>query len=530
MAEDYNHRVAGHLTYSTTFKYRFTNMRLATYIIGCGAVLLVLFPGASVHTAETTAQKPNILILLADDLGWNDVSYHGGPINTPNIDRLANMGIELDRFYAQPTCSPTRASLMTGKSAVKLGMSRPITKNDKGGLPLEEKILPQYFENLGYQRFIVGKWHLGMDSVAYLPTSRGFEHFYGSLTGGIGYWDKVHGGGYDWQRNGNTVREAGYVTHLVRDEVLRLIESRDRNRPLLMYIAFQAPHLPNEAPKTTVKQYEHLGRNRAAFAGMVDELDQAIGAILSSFDSSGLLDNTIVLFMSDNGGLVPPSEDPNQHTPPQKLSLMLNSVFGRPIPSFPFSGLEFIATSMLDGGSDNAPLSGGKGQTTEGGVRVPAVIWWPGRLEDGLHHHPVTVADVLPTLLEAAGGRVPSGLDGRSQLASLEGGAGEMPDYVIADLMGDFAFYRWPHKLVDSEPAMLFNVIDDPSEKNNLAQQMPLKLAELQAALANWGAPQSSPLPLYDMLFDPDNFGGIEDREPWADTVNPSAYNPHAYE
>ena len=116
---------------------------------------------------------------------------------------------------------------------------------------------------------MAGKWHLGKASAAYLPTARGFEHSYGSLGGGIGYWDKVQGGGYDWQRNGKTVRESGYATHLVRDEVLRLIESRDQDRPLLMYVAFQAPHLPNEAPPETVNQYAHLSGNRAVLAGMV---------------------------------------------------------------------------------------------------------------------------------------------------------------------------------------------------------------------------------------------------------------------
>ena len=489
--------------------------------LGCSAALLVLFPGAILQAAESTVQKPHVLIILADDLGWNDVGYHDSPINTPNIDRLANAGIELDRFYAQPTCSPTRASLMTGKSPAKLGIFVPLNKNHEGGLSLEEKILPQYFEDLGYQRLIVGKWHLGKASAAYLPTARGFEHSYGSLGGGIGYWDKVHGGGYDWQRNGKTVRESGYATHLVRDEVLRLIESRDQNRPLLMYVAFQAPHLPNEAPPETVSQYAHLSSNRAVLAGMVDEMDQAIGAILSTFEKNGLLGNTIVLFMSDNGGLIPPGDNPDTHTPPQKLSLALSSIFGRPIPRFPLPGLEFIAASSLDGGSDNSPLSGGKGQTSEGGVRVPAAIWWPGRLEGGIHSTPFTVTDVLPTLLEAVGATIPPDLDGSSQLASLESGTSEAPDYLIFGLIDGLAFYRWPYKLRGSEPPMLFNVIDDPTEQNNLAKKMPRKLAELQAALAEWNVSHKSDLALYDILFDPDDFGGEEDREPWADTVKP---------
>ncbi|MFT4520592.1 MAG: arylsulfatase A-like enzyme [Halioglobus sp.] len=488
--------------------------------IGSFFSALLLFPPATIlQASELPAVKPHILIILADDLGWKDVGYHGSPIRTPNIDRIAAQGIELDRFYVQPSCSPTRSGLMTGKSPARLGMFVPLNKNHPGGLPLEEKILPQYLADSGYQRFIVGKWHLGKASAAYLPTSRGFEHFYGSLTGGIGYWDKVHGGGYDLQRNGKTVREAGYVTHLVRDEVLQLIETRDTHKPLLMYVAFQAPHLPNEAPPETVKQYAGLAKNRAIHAGMVDELDQAIGAILVGFEDKGMLHNTIVLFMSDNGGLVAPSDDPQYHRTPQKLALVLAKVFDRPIPSFPFPGLEFIATNVLDGGSDNSPLLGGKTTTAEGGARVPAAIWWPGRLEGGTHSQPFTISDVLPTLLEAVGASIPSGLDGRSQLASLEGGSSETPDYLSSGVFNDLAFYRWPYKLVASEPPLLFNVIEDPTEQKNLAVQMPQKVTELQSALTNWNLPPISGTSFFDMLFDPDNFGGDEDREPWADTV-----------
>ena len=156
----------------------------------------------SMSMSMSMSKPPNILLILADDLGWNDVGYHGSEIKTPNIDRIVNTGIELDRFYVQPTCSPTRAALMTGKSPMRLGINRPISKNQQLGLPLEETILPQYLARSGYQSLMVGKWHLGHYSPDYFPQSRGFEHFYGNLTGGIGYWDHNHGGGHDWQRNG----------------------------------------------------------------------------------------------------------------------------------------------------------------------------------------------------------------------------------------------------------------------------------------------------------------------------------------
>jgi len=138
---------------------------------------------------------------------------------------------------------------------MRLGIYRPLNKHSELSLPLDEQILPEYFADLGYQRFMVGKWHLGHHTRAMLPNQRGFEHFYGSLTGGIGYWSKVHGGGYDWQRNGETVRDEGYATHLLVDEIRTLIEARDKPRPTFMYAAFQAPHLPNEAPEETIAKY-----------------------------------------------------------------------------------------------------------------------------------------------------------------------------------------------------------------------------------------------------------------------------------
>ena len=172
-------------------------------------MLLGLVALLAAQTALAAENLPNVVIILADDLGWNDVGYHGSEIATPRLDALAAEGVVLDRFYAQPSCSPTRAALMTGKTPMRLGVLSPISKNNPSGLPLTEKLLPQYFRDAGYQTFLSGKWHLGHRRRDYLPTSRGFDHFYGHLTGGIGYWDHVQGGGLDWQRNGTTLREEG---------------------------------------------------------------------------------------------------------------------------------------------------------------------------------------------------------------------------------------------------------------------------------------------------------------------------------
>jgi arylsulfatase A-like enzyme len=263
--------------------------------------LAVLAPGFATGADE----RPHVLILLADDLGWRDVGYHGSEIDTPHVDRIAREGIELDRFYAQPSCSPTRAALMTGKSPLRLGVDRPISKNEQTGLPLEETILPQHLANLGYQPVMVGKWHLGHYTPAYFPQARGFEHFYGSVTGGIGYWDRNHGGGHDWQRDGTTLREQGYTTRLLADEALRQLDARDPKRPFFLYVAFTAPHLPNEAPAESVERYQSIDdQKRRIHAAMVSELDHAIGRVIQGFERRGMLQNTIVLFASDNGGSV----------------------------------------------------------------------------------------------------------------------------------------------------------------------------------------------------------------------------------
>ncbi len=460
---------------------------------------------------------PNVVIILADDLGWNDVGYHGSEIATPRLDALATEGVVLDRFYAQPACSPTRAALMTGKTPMRLGVLSPISKNNPTGLPLTERLLPEYFQAAGYQTFMTGKWHLGHRDRDYLPKSRGFDHFYGHVTGGIGYWDHVHGGGLDWQRDGKTLREEGYSTHLIADEAVRLIHSRDPARPMFLYASFNAPHLPNEAPTEAVERYSHIDNPyRRVHAAMVSELDAAIGRLVDALKAERMLGSTLIWFMSDNGGLNPEGAAPFL----RNMSIRLESWFGKPLP---LTALEFVRTNALEGGADNGPYRKGKQSVYEGGVRVPSLIYWRGHVTPRRISKMVTVQDVLPTLLGAAGLKGGAAdYDGADQWPWIKrDSATPIPDYVTQGLDG-VAFYRFPWKLLElrSGEVELYRIDEDPMEQHDRAAADPSVVEELANALDAFPRGATIHLPLWKMAWDPDFFGGEEDREPWADIVN----------
>jgi len=466
--------------------------------------------------ALAAERPPDVVIIVADDLGWNDVGYHGSEIATPRLDALAAEGVVLERFYAQPACSPTRAALMTGRAAMRLGVLSPISKNNPRGLPLEERVIAEYFRDAGYQTFLTGKWHLGHRRRAYLPTSRGFDHFYGHVTGGIGYWDHVHGGGLDWQRNGETLREEGYSTRLIADEAIRLIRSRDEARPMLLVACFNAPHLPNEAPSEAIERTAHIADpHRRVHAAMVSELDGAIGRLVDALEEERPREGTLIWFLSDNGGLNPSAWPPRMVDAMRKTEDWL----GR---SLPITALEFLRTNVLEGGSDNRPYRKGKQSVYEGGVRVPSLVHWRGRLTARRVEKMVTVQDVLPTLLSAAGledTEVP--LDGASQWAAIEAGAtAPTPEYVT-DALDGTAFYRFPWKLISlsSGAVELYQIDEDPTEQRELSEQRPDLVGELTRALDEFPRGESIQLPIWRVLWDPDFFGGREDRAPWADAV-----------
>ena len=459
------------------------------------AIFLAMFMSLQTIAQEDTVEstiKPNILVMVADDLGWADVGYHGGDIDTPSLDRLAEQGVQLNRFYTTPICSPTRAALMTGRDPIRLGVAYGVILPwDNIGVHPDEHFMPQSFQDAGYQTAMVGKWHLGHAQMTYHPNNRGFDHFYGHLHTEVGFYPPfANQGGKDFQLNGVSIDDDGYETYLLADEVSRYIRERDKNRPFFMYMPFIAPHTPLDAPKELQDKYKDIDTDlpparsrqtdetrrmakmmlqpsaRPMYAAVVDAMDQAIGRVLQTLEVEGIADDTIVLFFSDNGG-----------------------------------------AAYSYGGANNAPLRGGKGETFEGGIRVVSLLRWPAMLGSGQQFDQImSVMDVFPTLAAAAGIEAGNSfeLDGRNMWPAIARGervplgkplmfASEIPIY------GSFKFTAFDEnwKLVQEVEQeqlsitvtnYLFDIANDPNEYNNLASAYPDIVEQFSQAIHDWRA------------------------------------------
>jgi arylsulfatase B len=404
-------------------------------------------------------ERPNIVILLADDLGWADVGYHGGKIDTPSVDRLAREGVRLENFHVAPLCSPTRAGLMTGRWPIRYGMGEAvITPWRRHGLPTTERTLADMLATAGYERRgAIGKWHLGHYRQKYLPLNRGFTHFYGHYNGMFDYFTHEREGELDWHRNFDTCRDEGYSTDLIGREAARFIDESPAGKPFFLYVPFNAPHTPLQAKPEDIAKYDNIEDPKLRiYAAMVDSMDQAIGKVLAAIDEKDIADNTFVLFLSDNGG----------------------TRFG-----------------------DNRPWRSGKGSVYEGGVRVPAVVRWPaggligGREVDAMMGY----IDIYPTIKRIARATGPDAnpLDGRDMFDVILGKA-EPPQrdwfsYIAQGTPHRIAVCDGTWKLVvsggnvldvslddgdrdktDGGPTIeLFRLDRDPGEKTNLVGKHP---------------------------------------------------------
>ena len=431
------------------------------------AVTVLLASGA------TAGERPNVVILVADDLGWGDVSFHGSPIKTPNLDRLTAEGVELSRFYVCPVCSPTRAGLMTGRYPIRFGLMRAVVPPwREGGLDTREVTLPEVLARAGYEhRGIFGKWHLGHSDVKYHPLRRGFTEFVGHYNGAIDYFTHEREGELDWHRNYDTSYDRGYSTDLIAEAAAAFIRRHAADdSPFLCYVPFNAPHTPLQAKAEDLKAYEHLAGDapaakkrkskvaggsapaaspRQTLAAMISSLDQGIGRILQTLDEKGIADNTLVWFFSDNGGV---------------------------------------------GAGDNRPLRAGKATVFEGGIRVAAALRWPAKVPaGGKITTPTASIDVLPTLMQIAGVEQHGGkpLDGLG-LADFLTGKGEAAQRDLYSYIGQSGEDNEQITLIEPQwklvvigrtltdpnpPAVreihLFRIVEDTCEEKNLAAYHP---------------------------------------------------------
>src|SRR5262245_3693036 len=263
-----------------------------------------LVSSANAQSAMGQTAKPNILFILADDLGWKDVGYHGSDIKTPNIDQLAQTGVRLEQFYSQQICTPSRAALMTGRYPLRYGLQMAVIPSaGRYGLATDECLLPPVLKDAGYRTAIVGKWHLGHIDRKYWPSQRGFDYSYGPLIGEIDHFKHSSHGVTDWYRNNKLVNEPGYDTQLFGADAVRVINSHDTKSSLFLYLAFTAPHTPYQAPSNYLDRYQKIPDPlRRAYAAQITAMDDEIGKVINALEKRKMRDNTLIFFVSDNGG------------------------------------------------------------------------------------------------------------------------------------------------------------------------------------------------------------------------------------
>lgn len=423
---------------------------------------LLSAPVISLHAADTSPSKPNIIYFLIDDMGYADVRFNGcEDIRTPNIDKLAKQGAILDCLYGQPVCSPTRAALLTGRYPTHTGVYNVCNPNGKGlrgPLPLSERTLAESLRAAGYTTAICGKWHLGEDTPEHRPTKRGFDHQYGFLGATVDSFTHLYGKNRpkDWHRDDRPCDDEGYSTHLLVKEACRLIREQPADKPLFLYIAPNAVHSPMQSPEEYKTPYEKLSRQRKELAGMTAALDEAIGQIAAALEAKGLTGNTLIAFSSDNGG-------------------------------------------VSWGSSSNRPLRGGKSDIYEGGIRLCSFVTWPGHVPAGIHiTEPVHVVDWYPTLCRLAGASLTQELpvDGIDIWPVIAEGAKSPHDAIL--LMGSRPGQRairageWKllvnpgeYKNDDAkcQPVELYRLTDDLSETRNFADFQPKRVEKLLAKL-----------------------------------------------
>ena len=439
------------------------NKRLLTFLLMLPVCSLVVMSQPS--TRED--QKPNFIIILADDLGYADLSMHGSnQITTPNVDKLAKGGLTFTKGYvSSPVCSPSRAGLLTGVNQVEFGFDNNLAENQPGldpqfaGLPIHQKTIAKRLQELGYVTGLIGKWHLG-DKEQFHPLNRGFDEFWGYLGGGHDYF-QTETGNKDLLApiisNYKSPQEITYLTDDKGDECANFIE-RHKEEPFFLYASFNAPHTPMQAREEDLALFGHISDpKRRTYAAMVHRLDMNIGKIMESLEREGLRENTLVIFLSDNGG-----------------PLDQNSAI-------------------------NAPYRGQKGILLEGGIRVPFIFSWQSHLPEGKTYDlPVSSLDIAPTLLELAGGTADKeDFSGVNLIPFIQNQKSDQPHETLmwrftistALLEDDWKLVRIPDRL-----PMLYYLPTDTAELNDLSLDSLHVTERLLNKLGEWDVRLPHPL------------------------------------
>jgi len=414
--------------------------------------LSVLAADAAEKPLRQAQDRPNIVIVMVDDMGFSDCGFNGGKvIQTPNIDTLARQGTTFGNFYVQSVCSTSRATLLTGRLPSRHGIYGALKTDSGFGLPLEERTMAQGLRSAGYTTAICGKWHLGEFEPAYRPMQRGFDHQYGLWYGQIDYYTHERGGRVDWYRDGKPLDEEGYATQLIGQEAERLIREQPEDTPLFLFVAFNGVHGPFQAPENYMDRYANQGltKERQTMAAMLSSVDDAVGQVVSALEEKGQLDNTLIIFSSDNGGVMP-----GKYT-------------------------------------SNEPLRAGKATLYEGGIRSAAFAVWPGKISAGESvSDPVHIVDLYPSMLKLAGADLdqPLPVDGIDIMPLLTNGTPLDRDAILtvggnggkkcAIRIGDWKLMR-----MASGKLELYNLANDLGETRNLVASEPERAERMLARL-----------------------------------------------
>jgi arylsulfatase A len=432
-------------------KYKSPTLQLGSWFLLIALTHITLSQFASVANCKEKTSKPNIIIILADDLGYDDTSLFGGWVKTPQIERMAKEGLTFTDFHANSSvCSPTRAALMTGRYQQRVGIVDVVARHLKTpSLMPSELSMPRLLKNAGYRTALYGKWHLGSKPESN-PIHHGFDEFRGYLPGYVDY----HAHQNSWYNGLKKEDQKGYVTHIVTDNAVKFIRD-NKDKPFFLYVSHEAVHLPFQTPDDTLENRKPIPKDklwsrdriRPKYKIMLEKMDKGIGQILDTVNETGISKNTLVFFLSDNGAI---------------------------------------------GAGSNKPFRGGKFSHYEGGHRVPAIAWWPGKIKAGAKTEQLAVGmDLLPTFADIAGLPIPKQrkLDGTSIKSIMFKDA---KDTKLADRKVFFGYEpklgtamrdgNWKMIVRDGN-VKLFNLSKDISESKNIAADHPGRTKSMQAQI-----------------------------------------------